>query len=621
MKQIQKYQKRNLFVQLMAVLFFPAIAAGMLSCSSSDDLTGNASSQDAPHQIILKATAAPESRMVYTEDDANKKLNVTWSTDPATKPDTLIVYYKSNDTWSHTQFIQTTDQTTDSHYAYFAGTVTGTPTEYVAVVKRAKFSPNTEDTRFMMPYHNIDGDLATAANNDILVAKATVAAGSTEAPTLQFVHKTSILKLDITLPSSETGTEAKGITLSATSGLYNQYYYSMSEGENFDSGNVEISDVTFSNGKFTLYIPVMGNNTTLTGAKLYFHVGYNYYSTDLGTKAIAQGKFYTAQRTISAPYLTVGSSPAGGDGTESNPYQIANVSQMLWMMKFLNDGSAGGFSHYYKLTNDINLENVAWTPVELLGSLDGNGKTITGLKVDASANYDKAGLFSIINGINGVKNLTVTGASVSGVNSGIIAGWALKGCIVNCKVSGNVVGTNNAGCIVGSLLSGCSIIGCSSSGNVEAQSNGGAGGITGYAEGTITGCYSSATVKGKDNVGGIVGFPSGTKATITSCYSTGSVTSSGSWGGIMGWGNASINGCYTTSNIAVGYNQGSGVIIVVTDVNTAAIVSGLNATIKRWNSGTYDGSNVAGTIHECKYKFVLGTGTGATPTIEAGAPQ
>ena len=168
----------------------------------------------------------------------------------------------------------------------------------------------------------------------------------------------------------------------------------------------------------------------------------------------------------------------------------------------------------YILTDNINLNDQEWMPIGTMnnpftGNFNGNGKTISGLKI-TDANDGFVGLFSYIGTGGSVTNLAVSGdidATETG-NDGIFAG-GIAG--LNC-------GT----------ISCCSFIG-----NITAKSplSACAGGIAGINEyGTISDCYSigdiAASYSDSDSVitmtGGIAG--KNFYGTITNCYSTGTVT-------------------------------------------------------------------------------------------------
>lgn len=188
------------------------------------------------------------------------------------------------------------------------------------------------------------------------------------------------------------------------------------------------------------------------------------------------------------------------------------------------------------LKNDINLNNEEWIPIGddaksryFYGTFDGNGKSITGLKV-SSGEY--AGLFSYLYG--SVKNLNVAG-TVSGERAGAIAGSAVSGTIENCSSSATI-----SGYIIG--------------------------GIVGYFSGSMTGCYATGNVTGAADAsaytldtrsGGIVGYSAST-STITACYyANGTVTGaknakSGSYTGGIAGESGVVNNCYSSGTVIIG---------------------------------------------------------------------
>lgn len=188
------------------------------------------------------------------------------------------------------------------------------------------------------------------------------------------------------------------------------------------------------------------------------------------------------------------------------------------------------------LKNDINLNNEEWTPIGdavnshfFKGTFDGNGKSITGLKV-SSGEY--AGLFGRLYDAT-VKNVNVAGTVSGSDNAGAIAGTG-SGTIENCSSSATVSGYVIGG-IIGDFMGG-SVTGCYATGNVTGAADASAyeysvrtGGIVGFCgDGTITACYyAEGTVTGVKNAkssnytGGIAGQLNGGVA--NNCYSSGTV--------------------------------------------------------------------------------------------------
>ena len=203
-----------------------------------------------------------------------------------------------------------------------------------------------------------------------------------------------------------------------------------------------------------------------------------------------------------------------GDGTADNPYQISDVADLKAFRNKVNEGAT---SIHAKLMDNINLNNEAWTPISnvsaiasaFAGTFDGNGKTISGLYVNATA--ANQGLFGLINGAT-IQNLKVEGTVYSTKSYvGGIVGKVHTGTIENCGFGG-------------------------SDSSVESESESGyVGGIVGGLNSTgvkISGCYNKASVTGK-YAGGILGYWK-TSAEIENCYNTGTIRGSYNSAGITG---------------------------------------------------------------------------------------
>lgn len=260
---------------------------------------------------------------------------------------------------------------------------------------------------------------------------------------------------------------------------------------------------------------------------------------------------------------------AGGTGTESDPYQIGTVEQLLAFGESVNDGSCGGYAGaYIQLAADIDLDGVEWTPIgnmndaetfstAFLGTFDGGGHTVSNLTFETDAFTMGAGLFGVscgtiqnltmknvvvsvteansvgIGGVVGysmgpVSNVTVEGAAITGNNcSGGIAG-GFSGAMTNCAaadVTVTVIGDNDftgglvqvdiaecGGLLIGGGFGG-SVDNCTASGTVRATGNEpvGLGGIGGCLEmmDSITNCSADVTIEsaaGGHAVGGLCGY-------------------------------------------------------------------------------------------------------------------
>lgn len=239
----------------------------------------------------------------------------------------------------------------------------------------------------------------------------------------------------------------------------------------------------------------------------------------------------------------------------------------------------------FHLANDIMLSG-GWTPISSVtypadafaGTFDGNGHTISGLNINATA--ANQGLFGLINGAT-IKNLNVEG-NVTSSNSyvGGIVGKVQQGTIENCSFSGTVTSSKRssayAGGIVGGTVNLLTIEGCYN----KATVTGYAGGILGYGKAAIKNCYNTGDIKGTNRAGGIIGQFNGTAATntATNCYNIGKITLSSSSnaysGGISGY-NGGVSNCYWTNpETATGDNTGS-----VNDSEKIASPDGLSSNL------------------------------------------
>lgn len=214
---------------------------------------------------------------------------------------------------------------------------------------------------------------------------------------------------------------------------------------------------------------------------------------------------------------------------EYGAYVITSAEELAWLA---DDAKTFGSSADAVLTEDIDLSDHEWTPIgntssaKYSGSFDGQGHTVSGLKVTSSA---YAGLFGNVSGR--VSDLTVKGAvSYSGYST---------------AYAGGITGYNTG-----------EISGCTSEVAVTGKYS---GGITACNEGNITGCINKGTVKSSsEDIGGIAGTHKGGK--ISLCANIGTVTNTGSYyaGGIAGrvQGSAVIENSYNMGDISGRYIGG-----------------------------------------------------------------
>ena len=277
-------------------------------------------------------------------------------------------------------------------------------------------------------------------------------------------------------------------------------------------------------------------------------------------------------------------------GSEDDPYLISTVQDMVDFAYKINRGNNA--DKYYKLTADIDLGGIGWTPVGMLvkpfrGIFDGNGKKITGLNVSDSGDF--LGLFGY--NLGTIKNLTVSGyvtntstsKSEEHGDADFIGGVAGFNAGTMIDVDSNVVvdasGANNVGGIAGFNTSG-KWVDSRDVGDEEGIKKTIAG-----AEGIIQRCGNAGFVAGRMKVGGIVGENAGT---VEECYNKGTVVNMKTFGGSGVGGIAGRNGNnntkYETGIIKSCYNAGT-VVLDCYNTGKEKDEDGKIITTGRWAGG------------------------------------
>lgn len=164
-----------------------------------------------------------------------------------------------------------------------------------------------------------------------------------------------------------------------------------------------------------------------------------------------------------------------GDGTQSAPYQIGTLSQLMG----LSEAVAAGTSFegaYLELTEDLDLSSIEinggnWNPIgwyrdsselggpvrkTFQGHFDGGGHAVTGLKIINMAKpLAYAGLFGVIEG-GSVRNLRVEAEDIYAEGCGGVLAGALTGNaqIHDVEVTGYVSAKGDTGGIAGTVTGG-----------------------------------------------------------------------------------------------------------------------------------------------------------------------
>ena len=212
-----------------------------------------------------------------------------------------------------------------------------------------------------------------------------------------------------------------------------------------------------------------------------------------------------------------------GEGTENNPYQIKNASNLKQLADYVNSGNSYP-NTYFELSDNIDMTGENFEPIgnqdnHFSGKFDGNGYVIKGISVNADSYIGLFGYIenAVVNDI-GIEDANYTGRS----NIGGIAGYSLNSVITNCYSRGFTNGNDCVGALVGYSGEGTVVQNCfSSMQHTKYQIYGSVGGLVGYNCGKLENCYFYGTINAKifekSTTGGIVGY-NHTTGSIHYCY-------------------------------------------------------------------------------------------------------
>ncbi len=290
------------------------------------------------------------------------------------------------------------------------------------------------------------------------------------------------------------------------------------------------------------------------------------------------------------PTAALAAPASGGSGTEADPYLIATAQDLADFRDAVNGSAKKSTSKLCaKLTANIDLGNEAWTPIGKMtntysdyvafgGVFDGDGHTISGLKIDNSAQYQA--LFGYVKG-GIIKNLTVDGsvttATTSSAYAAGIVGYGDPVTMKKCtnQVTVNVTKKGYAAGVAAYAGTGSTITGCTNQGDISGV-GGYLGGIVGTAKGvTITNCINNGDVVDSMLsatypycVGGIAGSAI-SASRITNCGNAGAVTSHlKNTGGVVGYFAGTAEKCFNSGNVTGIYATG-GIVGNISSANTS----------------------------------------------------
>lgn len=233
----------------------------------------------------------------------------------------------------------------------------------------------------------------------------------------------------------------------------------------------------------------------------------------------------------------------GGEGSESDPWQVSTVEQLQSLADYpdahfilISDIDASPTADW---NDGLGFEPIGDWDSRFTGSLDGNGYSISGLTINRG-NENNVGLFRVIQNttLRNIRLISVdisakdyVGGLVGTMNGGIIEQSAVTGIISGQRYVGGHTGSLSQGRIRSSYTA-ASITGISS-----------VGGITGYMDSSeIFHSYSLSDIVGEAQVGGLAGsvhaitgyYSDDTIGMISGSFAAGLVEGEQEIGGLIG---------------------------------------------------------------------------------------
>ena len=304
-----------------------------------------------------------------------------------------------------------------------------------------------------------------------------------------------------------------------------------------------------------------------------------------------------------------------GSGTEAAPYEIPDVGKLTALQTQVNENGFSYTGKWFRLTNNIDLNNELWTPIgvdalhSFGGSLDGGGKTISGLKVETNGAW--AGLFGSVRGTYGVpmtmRDLTLKNGSVKFTSSGTSCSGGLVAAVEGETVLElrNVVAENLT--VSGGIFGSGGLLGRGRVAMTNCHNRGGsvtggyAGGLAGMGysnlqDHVLAGCTNSAKVVGKRTAGGMTGNETHSDGSYTSCANSGSISATqGYASGIAAGG--SYERCSNSG--AVTGQQAAGICVNGSKATNCSNTGAVTGTGTGYAAGILTNDGYGGTVEFC----------------------
>ena len=399
-----------------------------------------------------------------------------------------------------------------------------------------------------------------------LIAEMGIGASKDTIKTISTIHTNTIYT---TTTTSNTVTETIWTT-TTTSTTQTNTIWTTTTTSTTQTNTIWITTTTSTTESETIWI------TTTTSATQTNIIGMTQESAaavvyTTYVQSTEESKFISDITRVDTSTMTALSAVSEDTRLSDGTYKICTTEDLIQLAAMANDYKTGNCT--FVLANDIDLSTVDnWTPIgdgyAFGGTFDGNGYTISNLKINTTNN--PTGLFGWTTGTIknlGVENVNITGASDVG---GLIGKAA--GTVSNCYTTGSVVMASYT----------------TDSGGTAVVSD--AGGLVGTNFGKIIDCYSEANVTGDGNiVGGLVGYSSGDG--IIRCYAAGNVSGKGYVGGLAGRAYCTVEDSYSMGTVYGDFYEGG----LIGETSSTAVLTNCywNQSTSRMQNGI--GNNKAST--------------------------
>lgn len=316
---------------------------------------------------------------------------------------------------------------------------------------------------------------------------------------------------------------------------------------------------------------------------------------------------------------------------DDDVFTIYTAAELAGLAKLVNEGTESFEGKTIQLGDHLNLGDYAWVPIGIfekpfMGSFDGKGYTISGLKIDERLgnSYDSRGLFGVVQvstdaticfsnvTLSAANGACITGISNTDASTAAFIGYAIQKdvttiirlTISNCHnaIPVSAMKANEysytAG-LVGVTNAAIQLEGCTNSGKISAKStNTYVGGFMGISFNIIeiSKCANSGIIKAEGEktwVGGLIAHSIST-TTIDNCLNSGDITANGTSkgyaGGLIAQCNSEfiLSSSYSAASISCTTNGFAGGLagsvsvyntkISISDCFSAGSVSGMSTT-------------------------------------------